>query len=72
MKRLILLFLMATLLTSCNNNPDYAKNLATAQKLFQLHEEENLEAQLALVSEKMESITSMYGAKASALTSIKL
>jgi hypothetical protein len=52
MKRLILLFLMATLLTSCDNNPDYAKNLATAQKLFQLHEEENIEEQLALVSEK--------------------
>ena len=65
MKRLILLFLMATLLTSCDNNPDYSKNLATAQKLFQLHEEENIEEQLALVSEKMESITSMYGAKAS-------
>jgi quinol monooxygenase YgiN len=71
MKRLILLFLMATLLTSCNNNPDYAKNLATAQKLFQLHEEENLEAQLALVSEKMESITSMYGGEATGFDQYK-
>ena len=70
-KRLILLFLMATLLTSCNNNPDYAKNLATAQKLFQLHEEENLEAQLALVSEKMESITSMYGGEATGFDQYK-
>ena len=71
MKRLILLFLMATLFTSCDNNPDYSKNLATAQKLFQLHEEENLEAQLALVSEKMESISSMYGAKASGFDQYK-
>jgi quinol monooxygenase YgiN len=71
MKRLILLFLMATLLTSCNNNPDYAKNLATAQKLFQLHEEENLEAQLAPVSEKMESITSMYGGEATGFDQYK-
>ena len=50
MKKLILLFLMATLLTSCDNNPDYAKNLATAQKLFQLHEEENIEEQLIGIS----------------------
>ena len=71
MKKLILLFLIATLFTSCDNNPDYSKNLATAQKLFQLHEEENLEAQLALVSEKMESITSMYGAKASGFDQYK-
>ncbi len=75
MKKLLLLFTLC-ILTSCNNtavkkitdslsnsNPDYAKNLATAQKLFILHEEENLEEQLALVSKDMESNTSMYGSE---------
>ena len=63
---------MATLLTSCNNNPDYAKNLATAQKLFQLHEEENLEAQLALVSEKWSPSPLCMAEKQLALTNTRL
>lgn len=63
MRKLILLFLMTIVFTGCNNNPNYTKNLATAQKLFQLHEKESLEEQLALVSEEIESISSMYGAK---------
>ena len=63
MRKLILLFLMTIVFTGCNNNPNYTKNLATAQKLFQLHEKESLEEQLALVSEEIESISSMYGSK---------
>tara|TARA_B100001996_G_C18600879_1_gene569794 strand:+ start:330 stop:1106 length:777 start_codon:yes stop_codon:yes gene_type:complete len=62
MKKALLLSI-AILFSSCNTNPDYAKNLATAKKLFKLHEEENLEAQLALVSEKIESNTSFYGSE---------
>ena len=50
MKKLITLFSIAILFSSCNTNPNYTKNLATAQKLFELHGEEDIEAQLALVS----------------------
>jgi quinol monooxygenase YgiN/ketosteroid isomerase-like protein len=60
MKKLILLFSIIILFSSCNTNPDYAKNLATAQKLFELHGEEDIDAQLALVSQDIESNTSMY------------
>ena len=60
MKKLILLFSITILFSSCNTNPDYAKNLATAQKLFELHGEEDIDAQLALVSKEIESNTPMY------------
>ena len=63
MKKLILLFSITILFSSCNTNPDYAKNLATAQKLFELHGEEDIDAQLALVSEDIESNTSYYGSE---------
>ena len=61
MKKLLLLFFVSALFVSCNTNPNYEKNLATAQKLFELHGEEKLDEQLALVSKDMEVITPMYG-----------
>ena len=57
MKKLITLFSIAILFGSCNTNPNYTKNLATAQKLFELHGQEDIEAQLALVSKNVESNT---------------
>ena len=52
MKNLKQLVLVVTglLFVSCGGNPNYEKNVATAQKLFALHGEENLDEQLALVS----------------------
>ena len=47
----------------CNTNPNYEKNLATAKKLFELHGEEDLEGQLALISDKIQSNSSMYGSE---------
>ena len=63
MKKLITLFLIAILFSNCNTNPNYTKNLATAQKLFELHGQEDIEGQLALVSKDIESNTSMYGSE---------
>ncbi|PQJ23417.1 hypothetical protein [Tenacibaculum sp. SG-28] len=60
MRQLILL-LVGVFLFSCNSNPNYEKNLATAKKLFQLHEEEKLEEQLALISKDIKVYTPMYG-----------
>jgi len=60
MKKLILLF-VGILFVSCDSNPDYAKNLATAKKLFELHGEEKLDEQLALVSKDIKVYTPMYG-----------
>ena len=60
MKKLLSLFFVAALFVSCNTNPKYEANLATAQKLFELHGEEDLEGQLALLSKDMELITPMY------------
>lgn len=59
-KQLILLF-AGMLLVSCADNPNYDKNLATAQKLFALHGEENLAEQLALVSKDIQLEVPMYG-----------
>jgi quinol monooxygenase YgiN len=64
MKKILVTILAAALFGSCNTNPDYAKNLATAQKLFELHEKEDLDGQLALVSKEIELITSVYGSEA--------
>ena len=60
MKKLILLF-VGILFVSCDSNPDYEKNLATAKKLFELHGEEKIDEQLALVSKDMKIYTQMYG-----------
>ena len=56
MKKLILLF-VGMLFVSCDSNPDYEKNLATAKKLFELHGEEKLDEQLALVSKDIKLYT---------------
>jgi len=63
MKKLILLFSITILFSSCNTNPDYKRNLETAKKHFELHGEENLDGQLSLFSKDMEANTSMYGSK---------
>jgi len=60
MKKYLILFL-GLILISCGNNPDYERNLATAQKLFELHGEEKLDEQLALVSKDIKVYTPMYG-----------
>ena len=60
MKKLILLF-VGILFVSCDSNPDYEKNLATAKKLFELHGEEKFDEQLALVSKDIKLYTPMYG-----------
>ena len=61
MKKLILLFVLVTFV-SCNNNPNYEKNLATAKKLFELHGEEKIEEQLSLISKDVKLYTPIYGA----------
>ncbi len=60
LKHFILIF-TGILLTSCSDNPNYEKNLATAQKLFVLHGEEKLDEQLALVSKDIQIEVPMYG-----------
>ena len=59
MKKLILLF-VGILFVSCDSNPNYEKNLATAKKLFELHGEEKIDEQLALVSKDMKIYTTLY------------
>ncbi len=63
MKSLLKLFLISAgiLFVSCADNPNYDKNLATAQKLFALHGEEKLDEQLALVSKDIQIEVPMYG-----------
>ena len=61
MKKLILLFVLVTFV-SCDNNPNYEKNLATAKKLFELHGEEKIEEQLSLISKDVKLYTPIYGA----------
>ncbi|MDG2341998.1 MAG: hypothetical protein P8L24_02880 [Cytophagales bacterium] len=62
MKNLLNVIIFSVFFISCqSNHPDYDRNLATAKKLFQLHGEEDLEAQLALVSKDIESISPIYG-----------
>ena len=61
MKKLILLFVLVTFV-SCDNNPNYEKNLATAKKLFELHGEEKIEEQLSLISKDIKLYTPIYGA----------
>ncbi|MGA0258311.1 MAG: hypothetical protein ACO3M5_09655 [Saprospiraceae bacterium] len=57
-----LIFLVAgVLFIACNSNPSYETNLATAKKLFKLHEEEKLDEQLALVSADLKLYAPMYG-----------
>ncbi len=51
MKNILFLVSLALFVASYSDaNPKYAKNLATAQKLFTLHGEENIDEQLKLVS----------------------
>ena len=61
--RKLLIVASIFLFYGCNTNPNYEKNLATAKKLFELHGEEDLEGQLALISDKIQSNSSMYGSE---------
>ena len=61
--RKLLIVASIILFYGCNTNPNYEKNLATAKKLFELHGEEDLEGQLALISDKIQSNSSMYGSE---------
>ena len=56
---------VSLVIISCkqNSHPNYERNLATAKKLFELHGEEDLEGQLALISDKIQSNSSMYGSE---------
>ena len=58
----LILLCAGILFVSCGGNPNYKKNLATAQKLFSLHGEEKIDEQLALVSKDIKLYTPMYGA----------
>ena len=59
-----LLFIISILfIYGCNTNPNYERNLATAKKLFELHGEEDLDGQIALISDKIQSNSSMYGSE---------
>ena len=61
--RKLLIVASIFLFYGCNTNPNYEKNLATAKKLFELHGEEDLEGQLSLISDKIQSNSSMYGSE---------
>ena len=64
MKNILFLLSLTVFLASCtNSNPKYTDNLATAQKFFALHGEENLEAQLSLISKDIESEPPFYGSE---------
>ena len=60
MKKLILLF-VGILFVSCNSNPDYEKNLATAKKWVQAFEDGNIDLWREVVSEDVQDIAPMYG-----------
>jgi hypothetical protein len=62
MKKYIIV--ISLIMMNCNSNPNYERNLATAQKLFELHGEEDLEGQIILVSKNIKSIPPLYGSKA--------
>ena len=47
----------------CNTNPNYERNLATAKKLFELHGKEDIDGQLALISDNIQSNSSLYGSE---------
>jgi hypothetical protein len=59
------IIVISLIMMNCNSNPNYERNLATAQKLFELHGEEDLEGQIILVSKNIKSIPPLYGSKAS-------
>jgi quinol monooxygenase YgiN len=62
MKTILALFATLTIVTSCSNsNPKYAGNLEKAKQFFALHEEENFDAQLAMISKDVEVELPMYG-----------
>lgn len=62
MKNLTALALILVLLTACSTeHADYQKNLATAQKLFELHAQEALDEQLALWSKDLVLYPPLYG-----------
>lgn len=67
MKSLIYCFCTALLLGACTSvqHPDYAKNLATAQKYFELHEVEDLEAQMEMLSPEVKHDSPFYNGKIS-------
>ena len=62
MKKISLIIIVLFITSGCNKqHPDYNKNLETAKKLFQLHENEDYEAQDSLISDKLVSEASLYG-----------
>lgn len=64
MKNILFLLSLTVLLASCtNSNSKYTENLATAKKFFVLHGEENLEAQLNLISKDIKNEPPFYGSE---------
>ena len=65
MKKISLLAIVVLFASSCmqQQHPDYAKNLETAKKLFQLHELEDYDGQAALISKDIVAETSLYGSE---------
>ena len=64
-KSLILLSITLCLIGCTKSNSSYVKNLETAKKFFALHEEENFEEQLKLISKDIQAETPFYGSEIS-------
>ena len=58
----IILILIGIIFVSCESNTNYERNLATAKKLFAKMGEENINAQLALVSKDIKFYSTIYDA----------
>ena len=58
----IILILIGIVFVSCDSNTNYERNLATAKKLFAEMGEENINAQLALVSKDIKFYSTIYDA----------
>ena len=65
MKRIVLLLSVLLFLACGESNPKYEVNLRTAQLFFALHEIEDLEGQLKLLSPEVEMQSPIYGAPSS-------
>lgn len=59
----LLICLILFVFTSCESNPNYESNLASAKKTFELFQAEDLETQMSFFSEELIYTPPAYGAK---------